>query len=92
MSRRTIAAGILVVDEITVIGSRCGPFIRAIELPDSGRVDVKPLVAARYPLEQFADAFDHAKRGLKVILNPNLPCSSRQHYKGASIELREEDR
>jgi alcohol dehydrogenase len=58
----------LVVDEITVIGSRCGPFARAIELLDGGRVDVKPLVAGTYPLEQFDEAFDRAKRGLKVIL------------------------
>jgi threonine dehydrogenase-like Zn-dependent dehydrogenase len=60
----------IVVDEITVIGSRCGPFARAIELLDAGRVDVKPLVAGIYPLEQFAEAFDCAKRGLKVILTP----------------------
>jgi alcohol dehydrogenase len=58
----------LVVDEITVIGSRCGPFARAIELLGSGRLNVTPLVAASYPLEQFAEAFDRAKRGLKVIL------------------------
>ncbi|MGH9172729.1 MAG: MDR/zinc-dependent alcohol dehydrogenase-like family protein [Vicinamibacterales bacterium] len=57
----------LVVDEVTVIGSRCGPFARAIELLDRGLVDVKPLVAGIYPLEQFAEAFDRAKRGLKVI-------------------------
>jgi len=60
----------LVVDEITVIGSRCGPFDRAIELLDARRIDVKPLVAGIYPLEQFAEAFEHAKRGLKVILAP----------------------
>jgi alcohol dehydrogenase len=60
----------LVVDEITVIGSRCGPFARAIELLGAGRVDVKPLVAGIYPLEQFAEAFDRARRGLKVILTP----------------------
>jgi threonine dehydrogenase-like Zn-dependent dehydrogenase len=60
----------LVVDEITVVGSRCGPFARAIELLATGRVDVKPLVAAAYPLEQFAEAFDRARRGLKVILKP----------------------
>jgi threonine dehydrogenase-like Zn-dependent dehydrogenase len=60
----------LVVDEITVVGSRCGPFPRAIELLETGRIDVKPLVAGIYPLEQFADAFEHAKRGLKVILTP----------------------
>jgi alcohol dehydrogenase len=63
-----VAFSPLVVDEITVIGSRCGPFARAIELLDGGRVDVKPLVAGTYPLEQFAEAFDRAKRGLKVIL------------------------
>jgi alcohol dehydrogenase len=60
----------IVVDEITVVGSRCGPFPRAIELLASGRVDVKPLVAATYPLEQFAAAFDRARQGMKVILTP----------------------
>ena len=60
----------LVVDEITVIGSRCGPFDRAIELLGGGRVQVKPLVAGIYPLERFSEAFDRAKCGLKVILRP----------------------
>lgn len=60
----------IVVDEITVVGSRCGPFPRAIEILASGRVDVKPLIAATYPLEQFAAAFDRARHGLKVILTP----------------------
>ena len=63
-----VSVSSLVVDEIAVIGSRCGPFARAIELLASGRVDVKPLVAGSYPLEQFAEAFDRAKQGLKVIL------------------------
>src|SRR5207247_10352618 len=58
------------VDEITVSGSRGGPFDRGIELLDARRIDVKPLVAGIYPLEQFAEAFEHAKRGLKVILAP----------------------
>jgi threonine dehydrogenase-like Zn-dependent dehydrogenase len=58
----------LVVDEITVIGSRCGPFGRAIALLAAGRVQVKPLVAGIYPLERFAEAFDRAGQGLKVIL------------------------
>jgi threonine dehydrogenase-like Zn-dependent dehydrogenase len=60
----------LVVDEITVIGSRCGPFSRAIELLAAGRIQVKPLVAATYPLERFAEAFDRSRRGSKVILVP----------------------
>jgi threonine dehydrogenase-like Zn-dependent dehydrogenase len=58
----------LVVDEITVIGSRCGPFPRAIELLDAGRIDVEPLIAGVYPLEHFVQAFEVARRGLKVIL------------------------
>ena len=60
----------LVVDEITVIGSRCGPFGRAIELLGEGRVDVKPLVAGIYPLAHFAEAFARAQQGFKVILSP----------------------
>jgi alcohol dehydrogenase len=60
----------LVVDEISVIGSRCGPFNRAIDLLESGRIAVKPMVAGIYPLEQFAAAFDEARRGLKAILTP----------------------
>jgi alcohol dehydrogenase len=63
-----IALSPLVVDEISVIGSRCGPFARAIELLDAGRVDVKPLLAGVYPLEQYAEAFERAKLGLKVVL------------------------
>jgi len=35
---------------------------------DAGRIQVAPLVAATYPLEQYAAAFEHAARGLKVIL------------------------
>jgi threonine dehydrogenase-like Zn-dependent dehydrogenase len=58
----------LVVDEITVVGSRCGPFARAIDLLAAGRVEVKPLVAGIYPLAQFPEAFERARRGLKVIL------------------------
>ena len=65
-----IAFSPLVVDEITVVGSRCGPFSRAIELLAASRIDVRPLVAGSYPLEQFAEAFEHARRGLKIILKP----------------------
>jgi threonine dehydrogenase-like Zn-dependent dehydrogenase len=60
----------LVVDEITIVGSRCGPFARAIELLAAGRIEVKPLVAGSYPLEQFAEGFERARGGLKVILKP----------------------
>ena len=65
-----VAFSPLVVDEITIVGSRCGPFARAIDLLAAGRIDVKPLVAGTYPLTQFAEAFEHARRGLKVVLLP----------------------
>lgn len=57
----------LVVDEITVVGSRCGPFERAIELLVRGAIGVRPLLTATYPLEEYAQAFDRARGGLKVI-------------------------
>jgi alcohol dehydrogenase len=63
----------LVVDEITVVGSRCGPFARAIELLAAGRINVKALVAGVYPLERFAEAFGRAQRGMKVILTTARP-------------------
>jgi alcohol dehydrogenase len=60
----------LVVDEISVVGSRCGPFAEAIEMLGSGRVVVQPLVAGIYPLERFADAFEQATTARKVIFDP----------------------
>ena len=65
-----VAVSPLVVDEITIVGSRCGPFDVAIGMLDARRVDVKPLIAGVYPLAQFAAAFERAARGLKVILLP----------------------
>ena len=61
----------LVVDEITLVGSRCGPFEPALEALAAGRVQVEPLVEARYPLEQGAEAFERAgRRGvLKVLVD-----------------------
>jgi threonine dehydrogenase-like Zn-dependent dehydrogenase len=62
----------LVVDEITLVGSRCGPFAPALRLLESGRVDVTPLTAALYPLRQAPEAFDHAARPgtLKILVKP----------------------
>jgi threonine dehydrogenase-like Zn-dependent dehydrogenase len=72
----------LVIDEITMVGSRCGPFARAIELLVTGRVNVKPLVSAVYPIEQFAQAFEHAGRALKVILRNDGRPGSRTAARG----------
>jgi threonine dehydrogenase-like Zn-dependent dehydrogenase len=65
----TVDASAVVVNELTLVGSRCGPFDKALALLAAGRVDVAPLVQARYPLERAQDAFDHAQRPgmLKVL-------------------------
>lgn len=62
----------LVVDEIALIGSRCGPFAPALRLLAEGRVDVRSLIHARYPLGDALAAFDHAQRPgvLKVLVTP----------------------
>ncbi len=60
----------VVVNEVSVVGSRCGPFSAAIELLQSGAIDVEPLVSAVLPLEDFAAAFDRARHELKVLLRP----------------------
>ena len=66
----TINASSLVVDEITVVGSRCGPFQKAIDLLASRKIDVLNLVEATYPIDQAITAFGHARRSgaLKVLV------------------------
>jgi threonine dehydrogenase-like Zn-dependent dehydrogenase len=61
----------LVVDEITLIGSRCGPFPQALQILAQGRVEVESLIQARYPLSEGLAAFAHAQRRgtLKVLLD-----------------------
>jgi threonine dehydrogenase-like Zn-dependent dehydrogenase len=60
----------LVVDEITLVGSRCGPFAPALALLAERRVDVARLVEARFPLVEAPAAFDEAARPgvLKVLV------------------------
>jgi threonine dehydrogenase-like Zn-dependent dehydrogenase len=65
-----VAFSPLVVDEITIVGSRCGPFQTAIDALASRRIDVAPLIDGIYPLERFADAFERARGGRKQILMP----------------------
>lgn len=63
----------VVVDEVIVIGSRCGPFPQALRLLQRPElVDPVPLIEARYPLSDGIAAFEHAARpgALKVLLVP----------------------
>jgi threonine dehydrogenase-like Zn-dependent dehydrogenase len=59
------------VDELRVIGSRCGPFDAALRLLGAKLVDVTSLIEARYPFDQVIDAVDHAgkKGALKVLID-----------------------
>jgi len=61
-----------VVNEITLVGSRCGPFRPAINALVSGMISVDGLIDSEYPLEKFNEAFDKAKNSktLKVVLKP----------------------
>ena len=60
----------LVIHEIEVVGSRCGPFEPAIRLLERGRVDVKSMISEVFPLKEGMRAMERAaERGmLKVLL------------------------
>jgi threonine dehydrogenase-like Zn-dependent dehydrogenase len=60
----------IVIDEIRVQGSRCGPFAPAIRALSQGRVDVRPLISAQYSLNDGVVAFEHAAKPgvLKVLV------------------------
>ena len=62
----------VVVDEIRLIGSRCGPFRAALGMLQSGRVEVTSLIEASYPLADGLTALQHAGRrgALKVLIQP----------------------
>ena len=60
----------IVVDEVTLVGSRCGPFAPAIELLASHAIHVKPLISRVAPLEDYESAFAEARHALKVLLAP----------------------
>lgn len=68
---QTLAWAPFVIDEVTLIGSRCGPFDRALDGLERGEVDVKPLISERYDLGQGLQALERAqaKSVLKVLLN-----------------------
>jgi threonine dehydrogenase-like Zn-dependent dehydrogenase len=60
----------VVINEITVVGSRCGPFVPALDALASGAIDPTPLIEATYPIDDALKAFEHAatKGALKVLV------------------------
>lgn len=67
----TLDAAALVVDELTLVGSRCGPFAPALEQLARRQVVVDDLIEARYPLHRVLEAFEHAARpgALKILID-----------------------
>lgn len=62
----------IVVNEIAVLGSRCGPFPDAISALARKEIDVRSMISRQYALEQGSEAFAAADDGrhIKVLLKP----------------------
>jgi threonine dehydrogenase-like Zn-dependent dehydrogenase len=62
----------IVVKELIVVGSRCGPFDRALALLRSGSLDPRPLITRVFPLAATPQAMEFAQQRdvMKVLLRP----------------------
>jgi threonine dehydrogenase-like Zn-dependent dehydrogenase len=62
----------LVVKEITLVGSRCGPIPKAIALLRSNKIDPRPLITRTFPLSDAPAAIQYAQKSgvMKVLLKP----------------------
>jgi len=58
---QTLALAPIVIDEVTIVGSRCGPFEPALKALADGSVDVRPLCDGVRPLEEALTAFEQAR-------------------------------
>jgi threonine dehydrogenase-like Zn-dependent dehydrogenase len=67
---QTLSLAPVVVDEVTIVGSRCGPFDRALDALANGLVDVRPLISDRFELSDGLRALERAAEPgvLKVLL------------------------
>ena len=71
-SRENLDLTSTIINEITLIGSRCGLFKPAIDALATGIISVDSMVDCTFPLDKFQDAIVHAKKPdtLKVFLKP----------------------
>jgi threonine dehydrogenase-like Zn-dependent dehydrogenase len=60
----------IVIDEITVLGSRCGQFKPALRLLEQNRIDFRPFISKTYPIEKALEAFEanKLKDTLKILI------------------------
>jgi threonine dehydrogenase-like Zn-dependent dehydrogenase len=68
---QTLAWAPFVIDEVTLMGSRCGPFDQALEALADGRVNVSAMISRRFSLSDGVDALEYARTRpvLKVLLD-----------------------
>jgi threonine dehydrogenase-like Zn-dependent dehydrogenase len=71
-SRENLDLTPTIINEITLIGSRCGLFKPAIDALASGIISVDSMIDSTFSLEKFSDAIHHAKKSstFKVFLKP----------------------
>jgi threonine dehydrogenase-like Zn-dependent dehydrogenase len=50
----------IVIDEISIVGSRCGPFAPALRLLEKNLIDVESMISAELPLARGVEAFELA--------------------------------
>jgi threonine dehydrogenase-like Zn-dependent dehydrogenase len=68
-ARHAVDLAPVVINEIHIIGSRCGRFEPALALLAERRVDVRPLISARFALANIEEAFGAAAgRGVRKVL------------------------
>jgi threonine dehydrogenase-like Zn-dependent dehydrogenase len=60
----------IVINEITVLGSRCGQFLPALNLLKNNRIDFKPFISGVYPVDEAIEAFEanKSKETIKVLI------------------------
>ena len=70
--KSTLNLAPIVIDEIRVQGSRCGPFLKAIALLRSRKVDPTPLITRTFALNDAQTAIHFAQKtgAMKVLLKP----------------------
>ena len=61
----------IVIDEITVLGSRCGQFGPALRLLENKRIDFTPFITKTYSIDDALEAFEanKSKESLKILIN-----------------------
>ena len=69
--QQALAWAPFVIDEVTLVGSRCGPFDQALVALEQGHVKVEPLISERFDLSRGLDALARAqtKGILKVLID-----------------------